>query len=173
MKRFIFIIGLALLQCLPIQVENIELCDLWDDKGICQEPWENNEKIYKIPKDKSFATWENLSHYLYFRSRETPGILLHWNRNLNQEELDYFKRECKAHFSTELVSGKMEGKEIREDFIGFFHYFGSIVEKEKKSQNLWNSPIDWESEKEWKVSLRMDCGTVQLQKDAIIRIVRN
>ncbi|MCC5813506.1 MAG: hypothetical protein JJT78_02015 [Leptospira sp.] len=168
-----------------LEIQSIEFCDLWDSKGNCLEPWEkqNHDKNknlyliqYKIPKNisKNLNTWKELSHYLYFQAKETPGILVHWNHELTEEKRKQIRTTCKAHYIWNGMSGEMEGNEIGKSYHGYFHYVGSMIEIEKKNQGLWESKPDFQNMDSNDLEMELDClgikkslsGNVQFKNES-------
>lgn len=137
----IIILSFCFMNCTgELEVSNIQICDLFNSQGKCKEPW-SDQKEYKVefPVNKKIQTWENLSHHLYFNARETPGLVVQWNRTFTKEEKEKFssKSECYGIYQFYGHRGKMEGKEIGNDWMGFFQYLGTILEEERKASGKW------------------------------------
>jgi hypothetical protein len=153
-------------------VEKFEICDLFDNNGICKEPWKE-KKIYliSIPSEKNLKTWEDLSHHLYFKARETPGVLIHWNRDLNEDERKSMQgKDCIGVYQFLNTSGIMEGKEIGSNWVGFFQYLGTILEEERKTSKKWTHKIQLDEIFPAKLSLGFKCNNIQHLEPLIVDI---
>ncbi|PJE04193.1 MAG: hypothetical protein CK427_02590 [Leptospira sp.] len=140
-KILLFIVLSNAISCSrDLEVSNIQICDLFTSQGECKEPWQK-EKAYiiQLPSNKKIKTWEELSHYLYFNAKETPGLVIHWNRNFTAEEKAsfYSKSSCYGIYKFYGHIGTMEGREIGTNWMGFFQYLGSILEEERKASSKW------------------------------------
>jgi hypothetical protein len=170
---FIIILPLLILSCSrDLLVEKFEVCDLFSNQGICKEPWKE-KKIYliSIPSEKNLKTWEDLSHYLYFKARETPGVLIHWNRDLNEDERKSMRgKNCIGVYQFLNINGEMEGKETGSNWVGFFQYLGTILEEERKSSNKWTHKIQLDEIFPAKLSLGFKCNNFQHLEPLIIDI---
>jgi hypothetical protein len=178
-RLFIVFATLILLHCnRQLEIQSIEFCDLWDSKGNCLESWEKqniDKKLfliqYNIPKNVSdrLKNWKELSYYLYFQAKETPGFLVNWNRELTEEERKQIRTTCKAHYIWNGIRGEMEGNEIGRFHLGYFHYLGSIIDKEKKFQGLWESKPNFQNMESNQLTLELDCLGIKTSLHGIIQ----
>lgn len=110
--------------------EKIYLCSNYSNHA-CQEP---ADTIFtyktKIPESKQ-ENWKKLGNYLYFHTRETPGIRVEWNRNPTKSEMKELKTNLACSYR--LVKGDLEfegeAKGVRLDSEGFwcFEYLGGML----------------------------------------------
>lgn len=153
-----------ILNCSPsdLRVVNDSPCDLFTSQGICKEPWKG-ERIYTIPNNdttRNLVTWEQVSRYLYFTARETPGVLIHFQRNLKDQEKIQLEKNCNASFLFHGTKQIMEGKEVGEAHLGFFQYLGTLIEEETKHRKIWLEPMDTRLLFPTKSSIQWDCGFI-------------
>ena len=132
---FIFLLIICY-NCSPgdLYINKIENCELFQSNGSCKEKLLSNH-TYKlaISKEKILnMTWKDFGNHLYFQSKNTPGILLHFNRRLNEKEKETLSSSFHAVYRIGDYENRMEGQEIGEDWIGAFQYLGSIIKDERK-----------------------------------------
>ncbi|HMV45686.1 MAG TPA: hypothetical protein PK079_19290 [Leptospiraceae bacterium] len=126
---------LVLYNCKPqeLKIENIELCENFASDGVCREKLDNSHTYeIKINKNKKYETWEALSNYMYFHSRQTPGFIVRFNRKFTLTERETLHKTYKAKYEFYGSSGIVEGFEIGDDWIGSFQYLGSIVKDRQR-----------------------------------------
>ncbi|MDX1957098.1 MAG: hypothetical protein SFU98_00900 [Leptospiraceae bacterium] len=135
MKILLYFCLAIIFGCKPSQlkIDSVELCGNFTSEGVCKEAL-NKEHLYeiKVARDRRFDTWDALSNYLYFKSRETPGFLIRFNRKFTITEQKELKRTYQAYYEFSGSRGIMEGVEFGENWIGSFQYLGSIL---KQRQN--------------------------------------
>jgi hypothetical protein len=134
---------MALFTCSEKKLEiiSIELCENFNSNGKCiQELKEKQEYILQLKKERKFDTWLDLSNYLYFHGKQTPGFIIRFNRNFNLQERNHFKDFYHSSYEFYGAIGKMEGFEMGENWIGSFNYLGAILKdrqrKFKEDKNL-------------------------------------
>ncbi len=118
-------------------VDNISLCDdMGADK--CASPMEPvRTYTFAAPENKK-SSWFDLGYYMYFHSRQTPGMLVKFNRSLDSRELAILKESLHCNYRLEkdgkYLSGHLEGKRIDPDASSFwcFDYLGSMLVKFQK-----------------------------------------
>jgi hypothetical protein len=141
---YILIFSCFLFSCAKedLKINSVELCEYFNSEGICKETLNKNHTYTVIiPKGKRIETWEALSNHLYFKSRQTPGILIRFNRKFTPSEKKEIYSTYFASFDFQETIGKVEGQEIGEDWIGSFQYLGSMLKEKLKSKNeLGNYP---------------------------------
>ncbi|PJZ68389.1 hypothetical protein CH373_05830 [Leptospira perolatii] len=136
------LLSILFLNCEPGQlaIDKVELCDYFTRDGVCREATEINKKYQiEIPNQKKPQTWEDLSNYLYFHARETPGFILRTNRKFTPEEKKELKESYFAMYDFAGERGKMEGLEMGEDWIGSFNYLGTMIKQKQKKENKLKS----------------------------------
>ncbi|WCL48027.1 hypothetical protein [Leptospira sp. GIMC2001] len=141
---FLLVFQLTMSNCnRELAMDHFQVCDLFDNQGKCTEPWDKTKTYQlRIPANKKLKTWEDLSHFLYFQARETPGIVIYWNRDFTESEKKEFKsKNCHGVFVFYGRKIEMEGKEIGDNWMGFFHYLGTILEEEMKHRGRWTKEI--------------------------------
>lgn len=123
-------------------------CDDFQD-GSCREV-QTAERTYRftVPKDRS-DTWRSLCDYMYFHSRETPGIRHDFAGSLGAQERAALRRtlHCGYELQTRLgrTQGELEGKKIDENGAGLwcFDYLGAMLKDHlKKHGNLESPPSE-------------------------------
>lgn len=123
-----------------LKINEIVLCDNFNSDGTCKEPLQNNH-LYQInfPLSKNINTWEKMANYMYFTTRQTPGLIIKFNRNFTVKEKKSIHDTFKATYNFKDSIGYMEGLEIGENFIGVFNYLGAMVKKRQKELKQENS----------------------------------
>jgi hypothetical protein len=138
MKKIFFIIILfSSLYCSkePLKLTKVEACEFFDSTGKCKK-FLTEKYLYEIQVSKNFRmqNWENLSNYLYFESKNTPGFVLHFNRKFTFTEKKKILETYKAYYQFKEISGRVEGFEIGDDWIGSFQYLGSILKERQRAK---------------------------------------
>lgn len=131
----IFIIFVGVTDCNPpeLKITSIELCENFNSEGICREPLQKAHTYnLTIVRSKKFETWESLSNYMYFHSRQTPGFIVRFNRKFTMTERDLLHKSYKANYTFYGSSGTVEGFEVGEDWVGSFQYLGSIIKDRQR-----------------------------------------
>lgn len=134
----VFLLSLGISCSQELKLESFQACDYFTSQGICKEPWEV-KKTYKVDptlSTKPLLTWENLSQYLYFTARETPGFVLYANRSFTETERAKLRANCSAEVEFRGTRYHMEGREIGYNFVGFFQYLGSIIAEDTKKTGI-------------------------------------
>jgi len=123
-----------------------EYCDDFSD-SVCAS--QSEEKLlYKIEVLESRkGSWYDLGYYMYFHTRQTPGIRVSFSRPLNNEEFQIFEKTIQCNYrlfkKNEEVSGHLEGLHVDEDRSGFwcFDYLGTMLVKfHKKYGTIQEKP---------------------------------
>lgn len=130
----------------PLKVEKVLACGYFDSLGECKEPI-SEKKLYEIsiPRASRMETWNALANHLYFKTKQTPGFVVYFNRKFSLEEKQIIRESYKAYYEFSESTGKVEGFEMGENWIGSFQYLGSILKdrqrekKEDKSYPVLNS----------------------------------
>jgi hypothetical protein len=100
--------------------------------------------ISGMPESKK-ESWFALDHYIYFHSRQTPGIRVELARAAEGGEYDELERtlECRYRLirGAQEVSGIMKGRRIDPDGAGFwcFDYLGSMLDRFHKEYGVSQS----------------------------------
>jgi hypothetical protein len=124
-------------------VKEVELCDLFRSDGSCSEPVDSRREFrIPIPKNKNIRTWEDFSHYLYFTVRETPGLIVRFDRQFSDSERNDLRENCVGVYELFGKFHHMEGKEVGKNWVGGFQYLGTILEEEAKSRSIWDRDLD-------------------------------
>lgn len=138
----------TLFSCNPFALETrIEFCDNYNHSG-CQNP-QKEHRIYSISvPDTKKESWFDLGYYMYFHSRQTPGIRVEFTRKLNSKEKqvlkDTLRCEYRLYKEGKEVTGHLEGLRIDDDFGGFwcFDYLGTMmVSFHKKYGSIQQKPL--------------------------------
>lgn len=141
---FITITACSLL--LDLKTSDVYFCDQYKADQ-CELPYPDNERVYRpvIPASKT-DSWYDLGYYMYFHTRQTPGLRVNFNRALSQKESHQLKKSasCSLTISTANNShtAHMEGMRIDEDGFWCFDYLGSnLVALMKKNHQEKNKPV--------------------------------
>ena len=113
-------------------------CDDFAD-GKCTIPAKPNMTYsFKVPGERA-STWRKLGYYMYFHSRETPGIRVDFSKSPGDQKLKLLRETLECSYRIEKgerwVEGHIEGRRIDENGTGFwcFDYLGSmLIEFHKK-----------------------------------------
>ncbi len=122
-------------------------CDNWD--GVhCTNP-QNDVRTYKLdlPEGKSH-TYFDLAYYMYFHSRQTPGLRVNLKQPISAGELQRLRQDFHCVYRIEkedkFAEGKMEGIRFDANGEGFwcFDYLGSmLVNFHKKYHTIESKPV--------------------------------
>ncbi len=144
MKLFLFIIALLnFVYCSrePLKIQKAELCEYFNSLGECKESMSQKTNYdVKISRGKRMETWNQVANHLYFQTKQTPGFIIHFNRNFSLEEKQILRNSYVAYYEFSESTGKVEGVEFGENWIGSFQYLGSIIkdrQKEKKEDKSY------------------------------------
>lgn len=121
--------------CKPeeLKITSIELCENFNNDGVCREKLDNSHTYnITIDRNKKFESWEALSNYMYFHSRQTPGFIVRLNRKLTMTEKEQLHKTYRASYEFYGSNGPVEGFELGEDWIGSFQYLGSIIKDRQR-----------------------------------------
>jgi len=138
LKGYVFTLlsaWLFFLSCQPEPVKIVESypCDAISSEGVCTEkPTQDRLYSYSIHKDKKIDTWEKLSGYSYFKTKETPGVFLKFTRKFTITERKQIKDTLLVFYEFSTSRGKVEGIEVGEDWLFVFQYFGDILKTHAK-----------------------------------------
>jgi hypothetical protein len=125
---------------------SVSFCDNHNGK-VCQSP-QADARTYSISvPDSKKGSWYDLGYYMYFHTRQTPGIYVAFNRKLTEEEFLLFKESIKCNYrlfkGEDEISGHMEGLHMDESRSGFwcFDYLGTmLVSFHKKYKTIKAKP---------------------------------
>ncbi len=127
-------------------IRSADFCDLYKEE--CKEPGLGATDTYKVsvPESKT-GNWRDFGHYLYFHSRQTPGMEIRFFRKLNEEELSEIRKTTRCYYRIHRngagVRHEMEGIRFFPDGSGLwcFDYLGSmLIEYHKFSKTLDENP---------------------------------
>ncbi len=156
-----------------LQIVETILCDLWNKKGVCLEPWNQNSREYKIPK-KVFQNLESnqeLIQYLYFHARETPGILVRWNREPTKEEWNLETNEsCRFRYTFRNTTDSFPGFDKGKTFMGAFQYLGSILEPALKQEGTWNEKPNLDEFRNLPMKFHRTCMNSHFEREVFITV---
>lgn len=131
----LIIILIQITSCKPkeLKITSIELCEFFGSDGVCREKLGKVHTYHiLVERPKKFETWEELGNYLYFKSRQTPGFIVRFNREFTQMEKDLIRNSYKASYEFKGSLGNVEGFEVGSDWIGSFQYLGSILKNRQR-----------------------------------------
>ncbi|MCB1176050.1 MAG: hypothetical protein KDK36_00605 [Leptospiraceae bacterium] len=139
MKFIIFLLSIIFLancEREPLKITKVELCGYFTSNGECKESLpENVTYEIKVPFAKRFENWNSLANYMYFKSKQTPGFVIHFNRKFSIQEREILKKTYKSYYEFAGSTGEVEGEEIGENWIGSFQYMGSIIKDRQRERN--------------------------------------
>lgn len=121
--------------CKPpeLKVSSVEHCDYYTMEGKCEEPHKETTNYYAfLPSEKKIDTWEKVSHFLYFHTKQTPGLIIRFNRKLTLSEQIKLKETLKVYYDFSGTRGRVERVDYGEDWIAFFQYLGSMLNSRVK-----------------------------------------
>jgi len=123
----------------------MSFCDNYRD-GRCTEAVGRVRRYTIDPPASKRDSWYDLGYFMYFHSRETPGIRIDLNHTLNNDDLEILRESlvCRYRFGSgeKAISGRLEGVRIDPDGGGFwcFDYLGSMIvnyhKKQKAERNI-------------------------------------
>lgn len=124
---------------IDLTIDKMYFCDQYKNET-CLLSFENAQRTYRpqIPKSKT-NSWYDLGYYMYFHTRQTPGLKINFSRALTDDELKTLKKSLLCEFV--LTKGKiqkkthMEGKRITKEGFWCFDYLGSNLVEFMKSQD--------------------------------------
>lgn len=133
---FIFlIIGLFKCNTNELKIESITPCESVDESGNCEKMLiDRKEYSYQINKDLKIDNMNQLSNYLYFKSRVSSGFVIKFNRPFLYEELDEIKSTFKVYYNFSGTTGKIENIEYGNDYIYSYVYIGTILKEKNKEK---------------------------------------
>ena len=114
----------SLFEPAELQIEEVIFCDLIEADR-CSDPWGGATRIYRpaIPDFKT-NSWFDLAYHMYFHTRETPGMLVRFNRTLQPAEKQLLRKsaQCEMQLSrgTKSITVHMEGSKRGDDYIWCF-----------------------------------------------------
>ena len=126
----------------PLGISESYFCDQYKN-GSCLLKHPENVHSYQpaIPAARS-GTWFDLGYYMYFHTRETPGIRVDFNRTMTQAEqkelLSSLHCELVLQTKETLLKSEMEGRRLDSKGFWCFDYLGSnlvsLLKKLKKER---------------------------------------
>ncbi len=120
---------------------SVMACDNFDSELHCLEPKTDKETIVIDSKVVPFdINWKDFGNYLYFKAKETPGILIE-RKNIPKENF-----RPSLFFSQIEWDGTiqhMEGKRSNPNRIASFHYLGSLIKENAIQKGRENQPFRW------------------------------
>ncbi len=133
---FIFlIIGLFKCNTNELKIDSINPCEFVNESGNCESPLiDKKEYSYQITKDLKVDNMNQLSNYLYFKSRVSSGFIIKFNRPFLYEELDEIKSTFKVYYNFSGTTGKIENVEYGNDYIYSYVYIGTILREKNKEK---------------------------------------
>lgn len=137
--------ALCLTASCDLHVTRAFFCDDYSDHCEAQMP-EAHQYQFQIPADKT-RTWRDLSFYMYFHSRQTPGLRVDFSRKLTEAEADRVRRNGSCPWTLvkngRVVGGHLEGFRLDENGAGMwcFDYLGTmLLEYHKKYGSVGEAP---------------------------------
>lgn len=119
-------------------IDSLYFCDQYKNEK-CLIRFNEKTRIYKpqIPESKT-GSWYDLGYYMYFHTRETPGLKIDFTRNLTKNELKLLKQSLNCKISIQkgpiIYENEMEGLRIDRSGFWCFDYLGSHLVDFMKSQ---------------------------------------
>ncbi|MEM7180513.1 MAG: hypothetical protein AAF518_06350 [Spirochaetota bacterium] len=157
MMKFLlsFTLLFSLFSCRPeeLKVLKVSHCENFNSSGKCTQA-SSIKKQYRITiaADKEVKTWLELANYMYFHSRQTPGLIIRFNRKFTLTEMQSLKRSLRIYYDFAGSRGKVEGVEVGENWIGIFQYLGAMLREKIRQEERENDRI--KLEKIFPVSLK-------------------
>ena len=118
-----------------LKIQEIVPCEYSIDDGICDNPI-NGKKEYSIliPRDSKIETWNQLSNFLYFKSRISSGFIIKFNRPFLLSEKEAILSTYKSSYNFNGMFGTIEGFDIGNDYIYSFVYIGNLLKEKQKEK---------------------------------------
>jgi hypothetical protein len=139
--KIIFSSIILLIGCNPqeLKIKEVIPCEYSLQNGECEISLkEKKEYNVMIPKDSKIESWNQLSNYIYFKSRISAGFIIKFNRPLLFKEKETILSSYKSFYNFNGLYGSIDGFDIGDDYIYSFIYLGSLLkekQKEKKEDN--------------------------------------
>ena len=158
------------------QIESTIFCDDFD--GTHCNALQTAERTYRftIPRHK-LNSWFDFGYYMYFHSRQTPGIRIVIEPPLSGEQLSAFRSglECRYRLSQggHSIEGELEGKRVDPDGGGFwcFDYLGSkLVDFQKQHGDVRAVPSPDFFPVEWSFIYHSPIEAIAGEQTARIRL---
>jgi hypothetical protein len=118
-----------------LKIQEIIPCEYSIQEGICEIPI-NGKKEYSIliPKDSKIDTWNQLSNFIYFKSRISTGFIIKFNRPFLLNEKEIILSTYKSNYNFNGIYGTIEGFDIGDDTIYSFVYLGTLLKEKQKEK---------------------------------------
>jgi len=141
---FIFYIFFSLIGCSvqELKIQEIIPCEYSIQEGICEIPI-NGKKEYSIliPKDSKIDTWNQLSNFIYFKSRISTGFIIKFNRPFLLNEKEIILSSYKSNYNFNGIYGTIEGFDMGDDTIYSFVYLGNLLKEKQKEKKEEQKPF--------------------------------
>ncbi|MBX7056692.1 MAG: hypothetical protein K1X75_01410 [Leptospirales bacterium] len=134
----------------PPHIVRASFCDDATAEGECLKPWSGVDRVYRpeVPA-RSLRSWRELGYFMYFHSRETPGLHLAFQRTLSASEKENLHRSLSCSWRLQLRNGAsgeghFEGLRIDSDGGGAwcFDYLGAMLNAVQKKAGQLDRPPD-------------------------------
>jgi hypothetical protein len=118
-----------------LKIQEIIPCEYSSQEGIC-DTLINGKKEYSIliPKDSKIETWNQLSNFIYFKSRISTGFIIKFNRPFLLNEKEVILSSYKSNYNFNGIFGTIEGFDMGDDYIYSFVYVGNLLKEKQKEK---------------------------------------
>jgi hypothetical protein len=179
MRKLFFIVFVSIVFSLNSCQEKTQgisilyFCDHYKETN-CKDRGPEKEEPYAqtVPEARA-GTWRDLSYYMYFHTRQTPGLLVEFNFPLKDEEFTQIRKNLRCHYTLSSgntsVTGEMEGIRFHPDGTGFwcFDYLGTmLIEYHKKAETLNQIPPKDRTAFPFTLEISFDSGNSWLKGSA-------
>jgi len=125
-----------------LKIQEIIPCEYSTQEGICEIPI-NGKKEYSIiiPKDSKIETWNQLSNFIYFKSRISTGFIIKFNRPFLLNEKEIILSTYKSSYNFNGIYGTIEGFDMGDDTIYSFVYLGNLLKEKQKEKKEDQKPF--------------------------------
>lgn len=158
-KACIIILIVTIAQC---KEKSFYSCDLYSNNQCLI----TESSVYLVPKPKQpVSSFTDLSHYLYFHSKITPGLRV--NQITDSKECWY--RLSDPTGKLQPVEGRLEGFRVDDSGTWCFDYFGTFLLQFVRLNKIDNQPASLDL-----FPLKLEIGLITDQKPApqIQRLIR-
>ncbi len=139
--------GMALLNGCDreLEVERVYFCDNWRSEECTMKMEPDRTYEISIPESRK-KTWFDLGYYMYFHSRQTPGIRVELSHKPSLDRVDALRNGLRCSYrlrkGERFVEGEMEGVRMDKDGGGFwcFDYLGTMLVNYHKKYNSIQEP---------------------------------
>lgn len=142
--RLIAILWMLAATVCTLKTNEIYRCDDFAN-DVCTLPAPKDGRYTSIVPREKRDTWYDFGYYMYFHSRETPGLRVDFNRSLSSTERDSLEKSLVCEYELlangQAYEGHLEGRRIDDNGFWCFDYLGMMLIKfQKKNGDVKAKP---------------------------------